>query len=73
MATKTKSAKELRNYNRLIKTLDRIESGRWSELTVFDEVHWCSDYTLWLYKWGKITKEEMNNLCERITAIWELI
>lgn len=68
MATKTKktkNSKDMYRYNLLIRTLDRLEKSMYTEV----DIHWCCDTIGWLWKWKKITEEEMNVLCDRVIAI----
>lgn len=69
MATKVNKIKNIKDicyrYKLLIKTLDRLERGLWTAV----DIHWCSDTITWLWKWRKITEEEMNVLCNRVIAI----
>lgn len=32
---------------------------------------WCADRIDWCYKWKKITKSQMNELCERMIVLFE--
>lgn len=32
---------------------------------------WCADRTAWAYKWKKITKQEMTDLTDRITKLFD--
>lgn len=70
MATKTtkkKDTKDMYRYKLLVRTLNELEKGMYTDV----DIHWCCDTIGWLWKWKKITREEMNVLCERATAILE--
>lgn len=70
MATKvakTRNTKDMYRYKLLVRTLDNLEKGMYTEV----DIHWCCDTIGWLWKWKKITREEMNVLCKRATAILE--
>ena len=49
----------------VLKTLDALERGMY---TGGLDIHWCGDSIGWLWKWKKITKEEMESLCNRVIA-----
>lgn len=57
----------MKRYQLLLKTLDAIESGKYSDL----DIHWCSDTIWWLWKFRKITKEQCDDACNRVIAILE--
>ena len=50
----------------LLETLDRLEQGKYTSGL---DIHWCCDTISWLWKWRKITEEEMNLLCDRAISI----
>lgn len=52
----------------LLDTLDRLELNKY---TGGLDIHWCSDTICWLWKWRKITKEEMESLCDRVIILME--
>ena len=56
-----------KRYNLLIQTIERLEHGKY---TALDE-GWCCDSIAWLWKWRKITEEEMESLCSRMISIME--
>lgn len=35
------------------------------------DINWAADRVAWCWKWKKITKEQMETLADRITAIFE--
>ena len=47
----------------LLKTLDKLERGLY---TGGLDSYWCSETIYWLWKWRKISKEEMHSLCDRV-------
>ena len=57
-----------KRYNLLIDTIERLEHGKY---TGGLDYGWCCDSITWLWKWKKITKEEMESLCNRMIAIME--
>ena len=71
MKTKTKTNKinstnEINKRHALVlDTLYRLERGMWTGNL---NIHWCGDSIAWLWKWKKITKEEMESLCDRVIA-----
>lgn len=57
-------------YERLLETLDRLENYKYVGDTM-NKLSWCSDTITWLWKWRKITKEEMESLCNRVIVLFE--
>jgi hypothetical protein len=53
---------------RLEDTLSRIEDGRPSQL----DLSWCASTVGWLWKWRKISKEQMETFTSRITEQFEM-
>ena len=58
-----------KRYNLLIKTIDRLERMQYTGGLGID---WCCDSITWLWKWRKITEEEMHSLCDRMVEIMKL-
>ena len=54
-------------YELLLETLDRLENNKYTAL----DTSWCSDTVCWLWKWRKISKEEMETLCNRVIVLFE--
>ena len=61
-------AKKNSRYERLLDTLDKLENYKY---TGGLDVHWCSDTISWLWKWRKISEEEMETLCDRVIVLFE--
>ena len=61
-------AKKVSRYERLLDTIDRLENNKY---TGGLDSGWCADTIVWLWKWRKITREEMESLCDRVTALME--
>ena len=57
-----------KRYKLLIDTIEKMEQGRY---TGGLDYGWCCDSLVWLWKWRKITKEEMESLCNRMITIME--
>ena len=57
-----------KRYNLLVKAIERLEQGKY---TGGLDIDWCCDSITWLWKWRKITEEEMESLCDRMIAIME--
>lgn len=57
-----------KRYALVLKTLDRLERGMYTSGL---DIHWVSDSISWLWKWKKITKEEMESLCDRVIVYLE--
>ena len=53
----------------LLKTLDKLERGLY---TGGLDSYWCSETISWLWKWRKISKEEMHILCDRVFELHHL-
>ena len=50
---------------RVERSLNNIERGRYSELTLFE----CAERIDWLAKWKKVPKEVWEPLCEKCTEL----
>ena len=57
-------------YNLLIDTIERYENFKYVPNTL--SISWCCDSIDWLWKWRKITKQEMESLCDRMILIIEM-
>lgn len=55
-------------YDILLDTLDKLERNKY---TGGLDTGWCSNTICWLWKWRKITKEEMESLCNRVIILIE--
>lgn len=62
-----KSAKELYRYKLLIDSIEKYEAGKPCNISF----HWCSNTITWLWKWRKITEDEMKSLCNRMINVME--
>lgn len=58
-------AKMLYKHKLLLDTLDKLEQGKYTGL----DAHWCCKTIDWLWKWRKITEDELNSLCYRVIAL----
>ncbi len=56
-----------KKVQRIKRSLDAIELGRYSEL----DIHQCCDYISWLAKFKKVPEETWHPLCEQATQILE--
>ena len=54
-------------YAEIDKCLSRHEQGKFTT----HSMEWCTDRVAWCWKWRKITKEQMNNLADRICNIYD--
>lgn len=59
-----------KRYNLLINTIERYESFKYVDRTL--SIGWCCDSITWLWKWRKITKDEMESLCDRMITIMKM-
>ena len=50
----------------LLNTLNNLERGLY---TGGLDSYWCSETISWLWKWRKISEEEMQALCNRVIAL----
>ena len=66
---KKNNTKTMHRYNLLIDTIERYENFKYVSSGL--DTGWCCDSIAWLWKWRKITKEEMESLCDRMIAIME--
>lgn len=62
---KSKTNKINKRYALVLDTLDRLERGMY---TGGLDIHWVGDSIGWLWKWKKITRAEMEDLCNRVIA-----
>lgn len=54
-----------KRHTLVLKTLDKLERGQYTGSL---DIHWVADSITWLWKWKKITREEMEALCDRVIA-----
>lgn len=55
-------------YTEINKVVSEYEDGKpWHTR----DINWATDRVAWCWKWRKITKEQMEELADRITAIFE--
>ena len=54
-------------YEEINRSLTPIEQGRYSARTL----DWCVNRVDWCWKWRKITKEQMEELANRICACYD--
>lgn len=55
----------LHKHKLLLDTLGKLEQGKYTGL----DAHWCCKTIDWLWKWRKITEDELNSLCYRVIAL----
>ena len=55
-------------YNEIDKALQSYENYKPYHIRSID---WITNRIFWCWKWKKITKEQMESLCDRATAILE--
>lgn len=56
-----------KKIERVKRSLDRIERGAWSELTLSE----CADYIAWLAKFKKVPPEVWAPLCDQATRLFK--
>ena len=61
----SKTDKINKRYALVLDILNRLERGQYTGSL---DVYWVGDSISWLWKWKKITKEEMESLCDRVIA-----
>ena len=54
-------------YKEIDKTLTAIENYKYAP----HSIDWCADRVDWCWKWRKITREQMESLAERVTAVYK--
>ena len=54
-------------YENLLDALDRLEKGKYTICSI----DWCADCTDWLWKWRKISNEQMENCADRVIKLYE--
>lgn len=59
-----------KRYNLLMDTIERYEDFKYVDRVL--SVGWCCDSIAWLWKWRKITKDEMESLCDRMINIMKM-
>lgn len=67
---KKKVDKELYRYRLLIETIEKYENFKYVPREL--SISWCNDSICWLWKWRKISREEMESLCERMVEIMKM-
>jgi hypothetical protein len=55
-----------KRHKLLLKTLDNLERGLYTGSL---DSYWCSETVGCLWKWRKITEQELHELCDRIIAL----
>lgn len=65
---KKNSNKSNKRYNILLDTIEKYENFKYVTLSI----GWCCDSIEWLWKWRKISEEEMHSLCDRMIAIMQM-
>jgi hypothetical protein len=55
-------------YNEINKVVTEYENGKSYHVRNID---WAADRVVWCWKWRKISKEQMEELADRITAIFD--
>lgn len=63
---KSKTEKINKRYALVLDTLDRLERGMYTGNL---DIYWCGNSIDWLWKWKKITRAEMESLCDRVIAL----
>ena len=58
-------------YQKISKQIDYLERINLDSSTGIELSTWCSNQITWAYKWKKITKEQMEELCKRMINIFE--
>lgn len=58
---------QLDRVRRVQRSLDALESGRYSEF----DIHQCCDYISWLQRWNKVPRSVWEPMCEQATRILE--
>lgn len=54
-------------YAEINKSLTRHEEGKYAS----HSLEWITDRIMWCWSWRKITEEQMRELAERTTKLWE--
>lgn len=61
-----KTYKINKRYALVLDTLNRLERGQYTGSL---DIYWIGDSIDWLWKWKKITRAEMESLCDRVIAL----
>lgn len=64
------STNKLYRYHLLIDTIEKYENSKYVPSNL--GFSWCCDTITWLWKWGKISEEEMESLCDRMVVIMNM-
>lgn len=59
-----------KRYNLLMDTIERYEDFKYVDRAL--SISWCCDSIAWLWKWRKITENEMRSLCDRMINIMKM-
>lgn len=54
-------------YGEIDRVLESYELGRYTR----NNLSWCADRISWCWQFGKITEIQKDNLCERVTRLFE--
>ena len=57
-----------KEYNKIKDVVTKLENHKYSPLNA----SWCADRIVWAYKFKKITKEQMTELSNRVTELFEM-
>ena len=64
------STNKLYRYHLLIDTIEKYENFKYVPSNL--NFGWCCDTITWLWKWKKISEEEMESLCDRMVVIMNM-
>ena len=64
------STNKLYRYHLLIDTIEKYENFKYVPSNL--GFSWCCDTITWLWKWKKISEEEMESLCDRMVVIMNM-
>ena len=64
----TKGTKDMYRYKLLIDSIEKYETGQLCDISF----NFCTDTIIWLWKFRKISEEEMKNLCNRMTNVMQM-
>ena len=57
-----------KEYKKINEVITQLENHKYSPLNA----SWCADRIVWAYKFKKITKEQMIDLSNRVTELFEM-
>lgn len=66
-----KRGQEKDYYKELVKKIDDYEAHPWLDDEWHHRLSAISDKIVWCHDWKKITQEQSDKLCSRVTAIWD--